>query len=115
MVFYKRKNMSFQLFTSTTECVEASCVATDLLEDLVDGSSFNLRLAEALGKALKAEKARTALLQEEVTFLRKVVLARPEPRDNLRTVTCKFWASPGGCGAGDVCSFMHDVREKWSK
>ena len=104
--------MSFDLFISPTECVEASCIATDLLEDLVDQSASNLRLAETVGKAYHVEKARADRLQEEVTFLRKALLTRP---DNLRTVTCRFWASRGGCGAGDACTFMHDVREKFEQ
>jgi len=104
--------MSFELFLSPTESVMTSCVATELLEDLQDQSAFNIRLAELTAKAYHAEKARTDRLQDEVTFLRQLLLLRPEPRDNSRTVPCRFWASPSGCSVGDACTFRHDVREK---
>ena len=105
--------MSFELFVSPNEFVMASVVETDLLEDLRDQSASNLLLAEAMGKALKAEKSHTAALQEDVSFLRQLLLSRPEPRnDNHRTVVCRNWASPAGCSAGDACTFRHDVREK---
>jgi len=42
--FLKRHKdiMSFELFFTPTDCVMASCVPTDVLEDIIDQSASNL-------------------------------------------------------------------------
>ena len=90
----KRKHIqSFDLFVSPTECDEAVCVKTQVLEDITEQSAFNLKVAEVAVKGFVAEKARADRLQVEVDFLRQV-LVRMQTAEYQRQVTTALepWA-----------------------
>ena len=103
--------MSFELWVSPTELVEAVAISKQDLdtaaEDLITATE-GWRLCFEVSKR---EKARADTLQLQVATLQLAVRAISS---NIRTATCRHWAA-GSCLNGDACAFRHDVREKVEK
>ena len=103
--------MSFELWVSPNETVEAVAIAKqdldDAAEDLVTASK-GWRLCFEVSKQ---EKTRADALQVQVDSLQAAVRTMAVA---IRTVTCRHWVA-GSCAMGDACSFRHDVREKVEK